>query len=188
MTAEPYSFNEQLKFGLEWEREVSDRLENILMAINAENISFDESPQMQRNGIDSILKKRDPKIDVKTQKYENTQTGNLPIEVMSVLEKQKPGWYHTTECDMVVWVGVNRTGSNLYHKGYFMPMSVRRWLDEKLDEYRYVNIPNEDWTTGVRLVPIDDFPEEYLIEFDPRLPTDRETPQSDMTRWMGSLE
>jgi len=184
MGTEPYNFSEQLTFGLEWEQKVSEKLETILTSISAENISFDKQPEMQRSGIDSILHKDNPKIDVKTQKYENTQTGNLPIEVMSVLEDGKLGWYWTTESDMIVWVGLNKTGKNLYHKGYFMPMSVRDWLDERLDEYPHRSIPNEDWTTIIRLVPIEDFPDRYLIEFDPRLPTDKQTPQSDIMNWL----
>jgi len=187
--SEPYSFEEQLEFGKEWERRVSDRLEDILTVYAAQNISFDDEPEMQLAGIDTILQKNNPQIDVKTQSYKNTQTGNLPIEVVSVMEADPPkkGWFLKTEADLIVWVGENKAGTNLYHKGYFMPMIVRDWLNERLGKYRYVSIENEEWTTGVRLVPIKDFPDEYLIEFDPRLPTDKETPQSDIARWLPNV-
>jgi len=51
--SKPYSFEEQLKFGKEWERRVSNRLEDILTIYAAQNIVFDDEPEMQLAGIDT---------------------------------------------------------------------------------------------------------------------------------------
>lgn len=184
--SEPFSFEEQLQFGKKWEKYASERLETLLTSISMKNIDYDADPEMQRAGIDSILSRSQPSIDIKTQQYEYTKTGNMPIETMSVEEKSVPGWFYTSESDLIVWVYPNRAGTNLHRTGYFMPHSdeLREWFNHRLDEFTRKRIPNEDYHSAVRLVPIDSFPDEFLVEFDPRLPTDKETPQSDIMKWV----
>lgn len=192
MGSDAYDFDEQLEMGLEMEQRLSERLESILTSINLENIAYSDQPEIQRSGIDSILRKKNVDFEIKSQRYEHTKTGNLPIEVVSVLEEQEPGWYHYSEADIIVWVYHNKPKptTNYHNVGYFMLFDERfkDWFEEREESFRFVSVPNEgrygEYHTGNRLVPIEEIPDEWLIEFDPRLPTDKETPQSDITEWL----
>lgn len=185
---EPFDFDEQLAFGEEWERRVSERLNSLLKSISVENISFDENPELQLSGVDAVLKRENPQFDVKTQSHKHIATGNLPIETWSKFEQSTPGWFYTSESDIVVWVYPNKAHTNLYRKGYFMMLGegIRGWFNDRHDRYRSIEVQNTGWMTKCRLVPIEDFPDEYLVEFDPRIPTDRDTPQSDLSKWSES--
>lgn len=186
-----FDFDEQLTFGTKWESTAKDHLKELFSSISVSNIDYNEAPELQRAGIDVLFQKEKTKIDVKTQSHEYANSENLPIEILSVIEEMEPGWFHDAESDLVVWVFPNKAKTNLYKRGYLMTLTpgLRSWFDEHAEEYRYKRIPNTgrygDYHTGVRLVKIDDIPDEYLVEFDPRLPTDRETPQSDIMEWVG---
>jgi len=191
MSSEPYDFEEQLEFGTKWENEVKDRLESVMLSLSMQSISFDEKPEMQLAGIDHIVSKDSPAIDVKTCDHKYSNSKYVPIETMSVEEKDKPGWFFDSEADLVVFVYPNKAKTNLYKSGYMMPLKtgLRDWFRQTISEYSRKRIPNNgkygEYHTAIRLVPKSDIPDEYLVEFDPRLPTDKETPQSDITEWMG---
>jgi len=178
-------FESDLEFGKRWESFASARLRELLPKFSMDNVSYDKRPELQRAGIDTIFKQRDPAIDVKTQRHHHADSDNLPIETVSAQENDTPDWFYTSEADVIVWVFPNAAGTNLYHRGYFMPHTdgLIEWFNDCITDYRRITKDNGEWTTACRLVPIDDFPAEYLVEFDPRLPTDRETPQSDLTKW-----
>lgn len=184
-----FDFDTQLEFGKEWEQQATDHLQELLATVSVSNIDFNERPELQRAGIDSIFSQKEATVDIKTQRFEHTTTGNLPIEVMSVIEQGVPGWFWEGESDMIVWVYPNQAATNLHHTGYLMPLTdgLRDWFDENAGEFRFIKSKTTGrygkYHTGCRLVPIDRFPNEYLVSFDPRLPTDRETPQSDLTAW-----
>lgn len=190
MSTDPYDFDEQLNFGNEWEAAAKQHLQELFTAVSVTNISYDQQPELQRAGVDVLFQQDTTTIDVKTQSSEYIDSPNLPIEVVSVMHEQKPGWFYKADSDLVVWVFENRAGTNLHKTGYMMPLTsgLRDWFDDRADDYLFRRIPNSgkygDYATGCRLVPIDDFPPEYLVEFDPRLPTDRETPQSDILEWV----
>jgi len=186
-----YSFDEQLKFGNNWEQEVRERLESLFLRITVDNVDYEERPELQRAGIDHIISKERPSVDVKTQSHSKVGNDYLPFEVLSVVEDCVPGWFvdPSKDTDLIVWVYPNKAETNLHHVGYLMPLKtgIREWWKEHGDEYDYATVPNHgkygEYTTGVRWVVIDDIPDQYLIEFDPRLSTDKETPQSDITKW-----
>lgn len=187
---EAFDFDEQLNFGNKWESAAKDHLKELFSAISVSNIDYNDRPELQRAGIDVLFQKEQTTIDVKTQSHEYAFSDNLPIEILSVVEEMEPGWFIKADSDLVVWVFPNKAKTNLYKRGYLMTLTkgLRKWFKENADDYRYQKIPNSgrygDYHTGVRLVKIEDIPNEYLVEFDPRLPTDRETPQSDIMRWV----
>jgi hypothetical protein len=189
-----YSFDEQLSFGKEWERQAKSHLQELFTAVSVSNIDYNEQPELQRAGIDVVFQQQTTDIDIKTQRHGHLETGNLPIETLSVVEKGKLGWFFEAESDLVVWVYPNKAGTNLHKVGYLMPLTdgLRDWFGETAETYRYVEAETHgkygEYHTGCRLVPIDSFPSEYLVEFDPRLPTERETPQSDIQRWAGGTD
>lgn len=177
-------FNDDLAFGAEWESELSDRLESILLSVTVSNISFDNDPETQLNGIDSIVEQDDAKIDIKTEWAEYRNSPNLPIEVWSMFERQKRGWFLTSESDYIVWLRESKTGTNL-HSGFIMVLDdeLREWFQDRCDSYPRREIKNENWTTVIRLVPIDDFPEDKLFEFDPTLNEPVDDEQQDLSEW-----
>lgn len=193
MSSEPYDFDEQLEFGNEWESEVRQKLESVLLRLSVDSIDYEENPGMQRAGIDHIISKEQPTIDVKASRYEKTKDPHLPFEVVSVMESGEPGWFldDEKETDLIVWVYPNKAKTNLYKTGYLMPMKtgIRSWFEENFEKYDFATCKTNgqygEYHTGMRWVYIPDIPDEYLVEFDPRLPTDKETPQSDITEWMG---
>jgi len=190
MSTEPYDFGEKLSFGTDWEATAKEHLQELFTSISVSNISYDENPELQRAGIDVLFQQEDTKIDIKTQRFEHTKSPNLPIEVLSVMDSMEPGWFYEADSDLVVWIFPNKAKTNLYKTGYLMTLTdgLRDWFDKNAEDYRFVRIPNKGmygkYETGCRLVPIEDFPSEYLVEFDPRLPTERETPQSDIMGWV----
>jgi hypothetical protein len=189
---EAFDFEEQLDFGLGWEQRAKEHLQELFTAVSVSNIDYDDQPELQRAGIDVLFQDEDTKIDIKTQSFKYTKSPNLPFETVSVMHEQEPGWFHTSDADLVVWVYENKAGTNLHKTGYLMPLTdgLREWFDDNAVQYRFERIPNTgkygEYDTGCRFVPIDDIPAEYIVEFDPRLPTDRGTPQSDLMRWADS--
>jgi hypothetical protein len=187
---EPADFAEDLADAKEWEEFAVERVEELLLSTRATNVSYDERPKLQRAGIDGILTESRPSFDVKVQDYRHTDTGNLPVEVWSSIDDQVPGWFYTAESDLIVWLYKNRANTDLYHTGYLMPLrgSLVEWFNDRVGDFRRVTTRNrgmygDEYTTVCRLAPIEEFPAEYLAEFDPRLPTDRDTPQSDLSEW-----
>ena len=190
--SEAAKFSEDLAFGLEWENQATERLETLLLSVRATNIDYSKRPELQRAGIDSILTQDQPTFDVKCQRHKYASSSNLPIETQSVAEKGKLGWFYTSDADMIVWIFPNKVGTNLHKTGYLMPLhdGLREWVKDEFESFRRFEKKNTgefgDYTTEGLLIPIDKFPTEYLVEFDPRLPTDRETPQSDIMTWAKS--
>lgn len=180
-----YDFDEQLAMGKRWESELSDRLESVLTHKTIRNILFEEQPEMQRAGIDAVIETKTPDIDTKVQRTEHLQTGNLPIETWSVYEETIPGWFYTGESDVIVWAYENQAGNNLHPTGYLMLKDewLVDWFNGRIDEFREVEIPNDGWTTVCRLVPIDEFPDHHLIEFNPTLEKNRKTDQYELVEW-----
>lgn len=183
---EPADFEEDLDFGQKWEAQAKDHLRELFSAVAVSNIDYHDRPELQRAGIDVLFQQSETSIDIKTQRRRYYDTGNLPIEVLSVAEKQKPGWFWEADSDLVVWVYPNQAGTNLDKTGYLMPLTegLRDWVDDRAEDFRYISVPNGEYHTGCLLIPIEEFPDEYLVEFDPRLATDRDTPQSDLMEWV----
>ena len=189
-----FDFDEQLTFGTDWEQRAKDHLRELFAAVSVSNIDYNEDPELQRAGVDVLFQQDETTIDVKTQRHDHIETGNLPIEMLSVVEEGVPGWFWEADSDLVVWVYPNKAKTNLYKTGYLMPLTdgLRDWVDENAEQFRYVRTETTgrygEYHTGCRLIPVDAFPDEYLVEFDPRLPTDRESPQSDIQRWVGDTD
>jgi hypothetical protein len=186
-------FEADLEDALEWEQFAVDRVEELLLSTRAANVSYNDRPELQRAGIDGIVRQQQPSFDIKVQDYRHTDTGNLPIEVWSSLENCTPGWFYTAESDMIVWLYKNRAKTDLYHTGYLMPLrdGLIEWFNDRKDDFREFSKENigmhgGEYTTCGRLVPIDEFPDAYLAQFDPRPPTDRDTPQSALGDWVGA--
>jgi hypothetical protein len=189
--SEAFDFDEQLQFGNNWEEQAKTHLQELFTAVSVSNIDYNQRPDLQRAGVDVLFRKEETTIDVKTQSHKYVDSANLPIEIVSVVEEDLPGWFWDSDSDLVVWVYPNKAKTNLHKTAYLMPLTdgLRDWFDDHADDFRYIRTETNGrygkYHTGCRLVPIDVFPEEYLVQFDPRLPTERDTPQSDILKWVG---
>lgn len=180
-----YSFDEQLEMGKRWEKDLCERLESILTKKTVRNIQYEDEPEKQRSGIDAVVSEKTPDIDVKVQRHSHLTTGNIPIETWSVKEREKRGWFYTGKSDVIAWVYKNKAGTNLHPTAYLMLKNERfiDWFEDNIHKFREVDIPNESWTTVCRLVPIEEIPENYLIEFNPTLDEDKNEEQHTLLEW-----
>jgi len=160
-----FSFNNQLALGKAGE-------DMVMRAVDGMLHDYDTHPHLQRSGIDITNDKY--LIDVKTQAHKYIDSDNIPIEVFSVYEQQKPGWFYRSEADIIVWVYHGEGGNGLWHTGYVMPLTdeLREWVNDNRKEWRRIEVANDGrygkYTAVNYLIPIDKFREHELISFDPR--------------------
>lgn len=182
-------WNESLAEGVKWERKLEERLEKVLMTTALERISFEDDPEAQLSGIDMVLSQETPKIDVKSRSHVGLRYDDILIETWSVWEEQIPGWFYTTEADLIARVYENEPGTNL-EEGYFIVMSdtFDQWFRDNYADYdetrQHTVRGGEEWHSAVREVPIEDFPSGTLVEFDPTLYEPTEDSQQDLTGWI----
>lgn len=173
---ETFSWDETLEMGTSREPEVSRKLQQILTQAKIRNVSFADDPETQLNGIDAVMARDNVTWDTKTQRHDHYRTGNLPFETISVVEANKPGWFYTSDADIIVWVYETKSESDatLMPRGYFLlhDENIVEWFNERLSEFRKftskTTSSNSEWTTLGRLVPIEDIPDSHICEFNPR--------------------
>lgn len=179
-------FGVDREFGIKWEDEVSDSLKDQLRSVMVSNISFDEDPETQLDGIDSILQQDEATFDIKTERPKYRNSPNLPIETWSVVDRAEKGWFHTSKSDYIIWLRPNKAETNI-HSAFLMVLDddLEAWFKERRESYRRVKVPNEGYTTIIRLVPINDFPEDKLYKFDLTLSDPVEDEQQELSDWVG---
>jgi len=186
---EPYDWEDKLDMGTQWEEGLGNRLETVLSRLHIERIAFEDNPEKQLSGVDAVLSRGEPDIDVKVQRNEHLTTGNLPIETWSVVEKAIPGWFYTGEADVIAWAYKNKAGTNLHPTGYllFKTEAFVEWFNDHIDEFKEVTVETkrdgDTWETKSRLVPIERFPDENLVPFTPTLEENEETGQCELAEF-----
>lgn len=105
-----FSFDEMLKLGLFWEKVLERQLKINLPDI--ELIRYESNPEMQRNGIDGIIKSRNLSYDLKTDRHDNV---NIYFETISIYEKGIKGWYYTSQADILIYHFLNETLTESKH-------------------------------------------------------------------------
>lgn len=184
-----YDFQEQLNFGKKWEERVRPYLERYLNALIMENIAFEDEPETQRAGIDIRSELIDPDVDVKTYSHKYITEDTLFIEVLSVMEREVPGWFYDGEFDLMVVIGENKAGTAVYKRGWLVLMQtgIRDWFDEAVDshDWDFARVPNTDYHTGGYWVPVEDIPSEFVFSFDPRPPStdSMDERQKELDKW-----
>lgn len=131
--------------------------------------------QTQMSGID--LEIDDISIDIKTQKQRHILSGNLPIETISVMHKQKPGWFVETDADAAVFLyerwGALPESPALHDRGYILIIDdvCRAAVDElaesgDLDGYTIHNSSFGGYDAWNWMVPLPAFPAKKVKQFD----------------------
>jgi hypothetical protein len=186
-----YDWDEKLNMGTKWETDLGNRLETVLSRLHIERIAFEDNPEKQLSGVDAVLSKGEYELDVKVQSNELLTTGNLPIETWSVVEEAIPGWFYTGEADVIAWAYKNKAGTNLHPTGYllFKTDAFIEWFNDNIERFREVEVKTRRdrddklWHTKNRLVPIEEFPDENLVEFTPTLEKNEATDQFELTEF-----
>jgi len=187
--SDEHDFRECLQDGVEWEERLKPKLKEQIMAINVEQISFDEDPEKQLSGIDQVLTQAtDLNIDVKVRDHQYYGDDVL-IETVSVVEEDKDGWVYNDATDIIAYCWENKPGTNLcdgvliLHNDEFV-----EWFDAMSRQFRTVRTQSYDkgrtWTTESEIVEINDIPDGFIYQgFDPELPQRKETPQQELGAW-----
>lgn len=179
-----HDFQDSLEEGTYWEDKLQRRLQNVITCGSVEQILFEEEPEKQRAGVDLEFEFTEIEtVDTKVRDHYYHQFEDLFLETWSVWP-DKPGWFFTSDVDVIAYAWKNRAGTNLLNEGYLINMSdrLRDWFYDHLEVYDEVSTKSQDgdteWETRGRVVPIDEFPEGTLFKFNPKVPTDRVTDQA----------
>lgn len=145
-----YDFVEQLEKGKEWEKVLDDyfsRWYDIKMV----------GMQDERRGIDRKFKPKDENYqgdytNVEYKADEKTQdTGNIFVEVWSVVELGRYGWAWTSEADIIAYLAIP---DKIY---MFKPEKIRTKIRYWQNRYKTKAVSNKTYTSAGILVPEKEF-------------------------------
>jgi hypothetical protein len=178
-----HDFQERLEDGVSWEDRLRPKLKEQIMALNVEQISFDEEPEKQLNGVDQVLTQTtELNIDVKVRDHQYYGDDVL-IETASVVEGGKDGWVYNDATDIIAYCWENQDGTNLCD-GVLILLNDKfvQWFDSMSEQFRTVECKSYDkgqtWTTRSKIVKIEAIPDGFIYQgFDPELPRRGESPQ-----------
>lgn len=168
------------------------------MQYNNENLfTANLQRKAQREGINGTVEFRKAKWDVKLRKYFPYRE-DIAIETISVIEENKEGWFYYSKADWIIYAWADKHGVRIID-GYFIFLQkpeLRKWFEENKDYYKnkyikereekhggnlgllYVTTvkkeTNEKWHTENIPIPINEFPENTIIKFDPNTKLDKQ--------------
>ncbi len=183
----PHDFDEKLNEAAPWEKRIAEKIEKMhLRTYHTRLIPYDniKDRKIQRSGIDFTISSESAGWEIKTRSRKYYLDGIL-LETISVVEKNIPGWLYTSKADIIAYVWLNESKSNLMQKGYFIMLKELRktwWYQRLLDRYRVQETDSERktdegmiyWVTKFITPPISDFPDGTLIPFNALLPSNLE--------------
>lgn len=178
----PHGFYDKLQEAEPFEKKIKDRLGRFLFLQKVRKIPYDpQNPstvQQQKEGVDIIVESEKAKFDVKIRDNCYYKKGIL-IEIMSVVEQEKLGWFYTSKAHAIIYAWWNKQKSNLMREGFLIlhqDSRLREWFDAKKEKYFTFETHSEQngnlWTTHFKIVPINDFPKGTLVPFNAQLPTE----------------
>lgn len=174
-------FQKNLEEGYQAEQALKRKLHQIVFVASVQQISWEESPfakHLQRNGIDGIAETRTFSYDVKVRNYSYYRFKDILIETMSKIESQEPGWWYYSKCDFIVYVWKDPRGDYLID-GYIIFIQdpkLRDWFEDNKETFYHPKPAmtrtnnGKEWHTDNLAPRINQFPEETIIQFDPKLP------------------
>jgi hypothetical protein len=164
------SWKDCLQNGTKWEKKLLEKIGRIIQVKSIQNIKFQTNPEIQRKGIDGIINLSQPKIESKSRSYDYYKFSDILIETISVIENNKPGWFYTTQADIVAYVWENQSKTNLID-GYliFITPELRKWFELNKHHFKTKVARSDCWSTENKAVPIKEFPKGTLQRFNPYL-------------------
>lgn len=163
-----------------FEEKLTEKISQWFLNQKVKHIPYDpthpESTKLQHQGIDILLQSKTATIKVKTRDKKYYLQGIL-IEIISNKENQTPGWFYTSQADLIAYVWTNQHKTNLMPIGYLIILqhpTLRDWFKEHNEQYPMFQTKSKDnshiWTTLFKVIPKKDFPPNTIIEFNPTLP------------------
>lgn len=163
-----------LQKGTKWEKKLMEKIGKIIQVKSVEAIKYSDYPEIQRQGIDGLISLETVKVETKTRTYQYYKFKDILLETLSVIEANKPGWFFTTQANVVAYVWETPTGTNLFD-GYliFITPQLREWFNQNQHRFRtqiaQTKNAGEKWTTENKVVPIKEFPKGSIKKFNPYL-------------------
>lgn len=132
-------WNESLKTGKIGENIVKNNFISLLKQmidnknVNIKHILYEESPTIQKSGIDFIFNIDFSKLDIKTRNYYAYKYHDILLETVSIVENNIPGWLYTSKSDIIIYAWLNKE-SNTFIDGYFLFLNeIRKYVNK--DKY-----------------------------------------------------
>lgn len=168
-------FEEQLKEALRWEKLMEPEIRRKIFLPKIELIDFNKLPDIQRRGIDYIIHKEEPKLDLKIREYYFYKFKDILIETISVVETNKKGWFYTSDADCILYCWKNDAGNNLIDGYILLFNDMSDWFEN--NKYLYKSPKdaisrrgNLIWHTRNRPIPISVLLNKgYIVHFNPKL-------------------
>lgn len=170
-------FDDNLSNGKKWELPLLKKISRLRLK---EKITYlNNNREFQRKGIDGILYAEKAKIDPKARKHSAYKWNDILLETLSVRERNKLGWFYTSESDIIAYVWENQSRTNLID-GYFIFLqnqTLREWFEKYKKQHpekirvAYSIKNNSRWSTENYAVPLKKFPKGTILRFNPKLPS-----------------
>lgn len=182
----PNDWQACLDDGNDWERRIKPVLKEQILNISVEQISFQDNPEKQLSGIDHVITREEPNIDVKVRDNDYYDSGDpdVLIETVSVIEREREGWLYSDGLDILAYCWKNKAGTNL-RDGVLLLVNDAfvDWFEAHTGEFRQIIASSvsgeEEWHTEAWIVEVDRIPSGFIYqEFDPTLPQDAVTDQT----------
>ena len=112
-------------------------------------VIFASQEQQRNEKFDRILIRNHIKkyFEYKTD-YRAHETGNFFFETYSNLERRIPGWAHTTQANILIYL------IEAWRKYYWIPVVDFRKAMGGWNKFPYKEIPNQGYTTAGHVVPL----------------------------------
>ena len=163
-----------------WERKLAEgqKAHEIAMShlkdwlLNLKIADYTNNMEKQHQGIDSHGEFEKTDYDTKARDYKAHKYGDILIEILSVIEYGKPGWYFTSKADFIAYVWWNPLKTDLYD-GYLLNIQERRFREffienvEKFPLKKATSVAEggKIWHTLNIAIPIQAFPEGTIFHF-----------------------
>ena len=156
----------RLAKGVFWEKRLRPKLEAKLTKITLMHADYDDTPRLQHEGVDHLLAKEDPGINVKTRshRYKGDDV------VLQTKCGSSDGWIYKERTDLIVYCWESSNGRNLEDGLLLFPNGgFLAWLDTNKDRFEAKDLGRETCV----IVPIEEIPDAYILtDFDPSFPED----------------
>ena len=151
-----------------------DKLKSWSLRMRIEDYS--RNMEKQRAGMDAAIVWDKTTFDTKARSYNTREDmcsgGDIPIEILSIIETGKAGWYFTSKADFISYVWWNPKKTDLY-EGYLIALQdtkFRNFFENNIDKLRLKRAESvaegaRIWHTLNSVMPISIFPKATIFKF-----------------------
>lgn len=165
-----YSFSERERFGQKGEKMVADNFATFLKPLITKYLfgKCKEHTAAQLNGIDMSIKYN--RFEIKTRDFKYHKNKDIVLETMSNMEKNKLGWFYTSNADIVIYMWLSEDRKYVYDAYLLIMDELRKYEYELVSEWyvtkRGISSTEGKYKTEWYAPPISAFPKSTLIHID----------------------